>query len=597
MSLTKITGNNKISGFVDIYNTNNSILEDSIKENRESIIELEKYCHSELLSKNSFESTVKNEVTNQIEDINKKLSEDISVNKESIFELGEEIHVCQNNIINIDNKIKDLKDADISNVSQTIKDIKDEQAKVNDELNNNIKELTENINGLQDEYNDLSKNHNGLTEIVSDNKRNIEKNTLDISTIKENVSSLNELELSQFKKDVQNKIENINVKLTPKPTYKIHKGNIPLGVNPYNVYSGNKVKYTFKYNGKEKTINLEKFHKIIEHNNLELCKYIIESKYYNSDDVFIQNGTIITIKETDKIKSGDIITLIFNIPNVSGHYLHVDHNFEIKEYHHLNNKRNSRQVRENLSDKNKQYDLTCHNGYMPLNAEPYQVYRGPYIKVNIINFKNKNIKNGQHVKLGKYKYFIDKYKLKFADLEVFDEEKYIYTITNEKNIKTNGLLAKFSINNENIAIYKDEKGNIKEYPYLQYCKKIQRTFISDDIFMYLLKNKLVIHDGVITNNTGFKLQIQYYHYNRRQTANRKYEHKFSLSNFHNFKKGGKYERIRYLTSNSYYKISQCMRHLRKLHRIRIYTNSSISNWINIRFSLNEKNKKYVKIFS
>lgn len=595
MSLTKITGNNKISGFVDIYNTNNSILEDSIKENRESIIELEKYCHSELLSKNSFEGTVKNEVTNQIEDINVKLSGDISVNKESIIELGEEIRICQNNIINIDNKIKDLKDADISNVSQTIKDIKDEQAKVNDELNGSIDELTKNITGLHNQYNELFKNHNGLSEIVLDNKKNIESNKSDITTIQENVFSLNE-----FKKDVQNKIENINVKLTPKPTYKIHKGNMPLGVNSYNVYSGNKVKYTFKYNGKEKTINLEKFHKIIEHNNLELCKYIIESKYYNSDDVFIQNGTIITIKETDKIKSGDIITLIFNIPNVSGHYLHVDHNFEIKEYQHLNNKRNSRQVRENLSDKNKQYDLTCHNGYMPLNAEPYQVYRGPYIKVNIINFKNKNIKNGQHVKLGKYKYLIDKYKLNFVDLEVFDEEKYIYTITDEENIKTNGLLANVGIGkNENTAIYKDEKGNIKEYPYHQYCKKIQRTFISDDIFMYLLKNKLIIQhgSGVITNNTGFKLQIQYYHHNRKQISNGTHVHKFSLSNFHNFKKGGKHERIRYLTSNSHYKISQCIRHLRKLHRIRIYTDSSISNWINIRFSLNEKNKKYVKIFS
>ena len=211
MSITnRITGDQKISGFVNIYNQNNENIENALKEYKDDYKKLD----SEIKGKFDNElKRIKNNLTSDVVNLNQ------TINKfeEKIEKISEGFQSKVEGKINsvVDDFRKDYKN-DIDNIkveiqSDILSSVNEDLQKYDGKLDNVKETINTTITTLENKHDEdiknISSDVKGLQGKIYELNKNIRNHQSDINTINKSIKNLGEL--FEFKTDTNNKLDEI----------------------------------------------------------------------------------------------------------------------------------------------------------------------------------------------------------------------------------------------------------------------------------------------------------------------------------------------------------------------------------------------------
>lgn len=222
MSITnRITGDQKISGFVNIYNQNNENIENALKEYKDDYKKLD----SEIKGKFDNElKRIKNNLTSDVVNLN----QNINKFEEKIEKISEGFQSKVEDKINsvVDDFRKDYKN-DIDNIKEDVQSNIDEKIinsknEVFSSVDEKLDILKKSITSLETKYDDdtkkISINIKELQNKIETSEKTSEKTQKDVTQhykdiekIKNDITNLNEL--FNFKLDVNKKLDEIESKI------------------------------------------------------------------------------------------------------------------------------------------------------------------------------------------------------------------------------------------------------------------------------------------------------------------------------------------------------------------------------------------------
>lgn len=218
MSITnRITGDQKISGFVNIYNQNNENIENALKEYKDDYKKLD--------------SEIKGKFDNELKRIKNNLTSDIVNLNQNINKFEEKIEkISEGFQSEVDNQIKSVIEIFRNEYKNDIDNIKEDvQSNIDEKIINSKNEvfssvdekldiLKKSITSLETKYDDDTKKISKLQNKIETSEKTSEKTQKDITQhykdiekIKNDITNLNEL--FNFKLDVNKKLDEIESKI------------------------------------------------------------------------------------------------------------------------------------------------------------------------------------------------------------------------------------------------------------------------------------------------------------------------------------------------------------------------------------------------
>lgn len=222
MSITnRITGDQKISGFVNIYNQNNENIENALKEYKDDYKKLD--------------SEIKGKLDNELKRIKNNLTSDVVNLNQNINKFEEKIEKITDGFQSeVDNQIKSVIEIFRNEYKNDIDNIKEDvQSNIDEKIINSKNEvfssvdekldiLKKSITSLETKYDDdtkkISINIKELQNKIETSEKTSEKTQKDITQhykdiekIKNDITNLNEL--FNFKLDVNKKLDEIESKI------------------------------------------------------------------------------------------------------------------------------------------------------------------------------------------------------------------------------------------------------------------------------------------------------------------------------------------------------------------------------------------------